>query len=209
MTPTIVAEPLANHVGKKMPAASADPSEARTPIIPLGSTASPAVLIARKSAIALVAVPGRLFSLSSSWIALMPNGVAALPRPSMLAEMLRIIAPMAGLSAGTPGKSRRMSGRTSRATVAIRPPFSATRISPRKNAMTPTSPIARSTALRADVMIDPVRSSMRPVAAARRTEARAMETNRPLSMNALSLACDGRHRSRNRGTSGRRRCQTV
>ena len=49
-----------------MPAASSDPSEARMPIIPLGSTASPAVLIARKSAIALVAVPGRPFSLSSS-----------------------------------------------------------------------------------------------------------------------------------------------
>ena len=64
--PTTVADPLANHVGKKMPAASSDPSEARTPIIPLGSTASPAVLMARNSAIALVAVPGRLFSLSSS-----------------------------------------------------------------------------------------------------------------------------------------------
>jgi hypothetical protein len=66
VTPTIVADPLANHVGKKMPAASSEPSAARTPIMPLGNTASPAVLMARNSAIALVAVPGRLFSLSSS-----------------------------------------------------------------------------------------------------------------------------------------------
>ena len=113
--------------------------------------------MARNSAIALVAVPGRLFSLSSSWIALMPNGVAALPRPIMLAAMLRIIALIAGLSSGTSGKSRRMTGRTARAMVAIRPPFSATRINPRKNAMTPTSPMARSTAFRADERIDPVR----------------------------------------------------
>ena len=112
----------------------------------------------------------------------MPNGVAALPSPIMLAAMFRIIALIAGLSAGTSGKSRRMTGRTSRAMVAIRPPFSATRIRPRKKAMTPTSPIARSTALRADVRIEPVSSSIRPVAAARRTEARATETNRPFSM---------------------------
>ena len=118
----------------------------------------------------------------------------------MLAAKLRIIALIAGLSAGTSGKSRRVAGRTSRARLAIRPPFSATRISPRKNAITPTSPIARSTALRADVMIDPVSSSIRPVAAARRTEARATETNRPFSMGgeAASKAAEG-DRSRNGG----------
>ena len=54
------------------------------------------VLIARNSAIALVAVPFSGFRVSSSCIALIPNGVAALPRPSALALMFMIIAPMAG-----------------------------------------------------------------------------------------------------------------
>ena len=36
------------------------------------------------------------FSVCSSSIALMPSGVAALVRPSMFAETLMIIAPMAG-----------------------------------------------------------------------------------------------------------------
>ena len=48
-------------------------------------------------------------------MALRPKGVAALPTPIMLAEMLRIIAPMAGESAGTSGKRRRMTGRSARA----------------------------------------------------------------------------------------------
>ena len=94
--PTRVAVPLANHVGKKMPAASVEPSETRRPRTPLGSTASPAVLMARKSTMALLAVPFRPFSLSSCSMARMPNGVAALPKPSMLLEILRIMALMAG-----------------------------------------------------------------------------------------------------------------
>jgi hypothetical protein len=64
---------------------------------------------------ALVAVPGFELSLLSSSIALIPKGVAALPSPSMLLEMFKIMALIAGLSSGTPGKSRRMSGPMSRA----------------------------------------------------------------------------------------------
>ena len=91
-----VALPLANQVGKKIAAAFSDPSAARIPITPDGRTASPAVLIARKSTIAFVAVPFRPLSLSSSSIARMPKGVAALASPIMLLPMLRIIALIAG-----------------------------------------------------------------------------------------------------------------
>ena len=79
-----------------MPAGSFDPRAARTATAPSGRMATPAALMARKSAIELVATPGRGFSVFSSDIALSPNGVAAFPSPSMLAARLRIIDPMAG-----------------------------------------------------------------------------------------------------------------
>jgi hypothetical protein len=44
--------------GTMMPAASCEPSVARTATAPRGSTAMPAVLMARNRAIALVATPG-------------------------------------------------------------------------------------------------------------------------------------------------------
>ena len=71
-------------------------SRAVAPITPDGRIASPAVLIARNRTMALLAVPFRPFSLSSSSMALIPNGVAALASPSMLLEMLRIMALIAG-----------------------------------------------------------------------------------------------------------------
>ena len=178
-----MAEALANQVGKKIPLASADPRAARIPMMPDGKMARPAVLMARNSTIALVAVPIRLLYLFSSSIALIPNGVAALPRPRMLAEMFRTIALMAGLPVGTVGKSSRMTGLTAREMLAINPASEATRIKPRKNAMIPISPIARSTASRADVMIASVNGCIWLVTAAKRTEASAMKTKRPLIMD--------------------------
>ena len=53
-------------------------------------------LIARNITIASVATPGYGFSRFSSTIALRPNGVAALPRPSMFDAMFITIAPIAG-----------------------------------------------------------------------------------------------------------------
>ena len=148
--PTKVAVPLAIHVGKRMPAASLEPRDARSPITPVGSMARPAVLMARKRTIALLAVPFSLFRVSSCSIARIPNGVAALPSPSMFADMLRIIALMAGWSGGIPGKRRFITGPRALAKRRIRPPSSATRIKPKKNAMTPTRPIASVTASRAE-----------------------------------------------------------
>ena len=55
-----------------------------------------AVLMARKVHIAFVATPGLRFSVSRSAMARSPSGVAALPRPSMLAAMFMTIEPIAG-----------------------------------------------------------------------------------------------------------------
>ena len=155
-----VAQPLANQVVKKMPAGSSEPRETRSAIIPDGKIASADVLIARNIAIAFVAVPGRLLSLSSSCIALMPNGVAAFTSPSMLADMFMTMAPMAGLPLGMLGNRNRMRGLTARAIESIAPASSTTFISPRKNVIEPTSPMASSTALLADVRTPSVNASI-------------------------------------------------
>src|ERR1041385_3779352 len=69
------------------------------------------VLIARKVHIAFVAMPGRGLSVSKSFIARMPSGVAALFKPRMFAAMFISIEPIAGCFGGTSGKRRRMTGR--------------------------------------------------------------------------------------------------
>ena len=55
-----------------------------------------AVLRASSIAIESVAVSGSGLSVCNSSIALMPNGVAALPRPNTLAARLSAIMPIAG-----------------------------------------------------------------------------------------------------------------
>ena len=87
---------VAIRVVGKIPAASALPSVSRMAMTPVGSRVTEEVLMARNRHIALVAVPFSGLSLSSSCIALMPNGVAALPRPSAFAAMFKIIADIAG-----------------------------------------------------------------------------------------------------------------
>ena len=131
---------------------------------------------------ALLAVPFRPFSLSSSSMALIPNGVAALARPSMLLEMLRIMALIAGWSTGTDGNSTRIAGPTARAMLRSSPPSSATFIRPRKNAITPMSPMATSTALRAEARMASVTACIWPESAPSRTEIRMMTTKMPLSI---------------------------
>ena len=73
-----------------------EPSEARSAMTPSGASATLEVLMARKSAMALVATPGTGFKRLSSIMALMPKGVAALPSPSMLEAMFMIMALIAG-----------------------------------------------------------------------------------------------------------------
>ena len=90
---------------------------------------------------------------------------------------------IAGLPAGTEGKISRMTGLTARATWVISPASSATFIKPRKNAMTPMRPMARSTAPRAELRMAAVSASICPDAAAIRMETRVTTTKRPLSMS--------------------------
>ena len=79
---------------------------ARIAMVVTGTICTELVLMARKVHMALVAVPGRGFSNSKSFMARSPSGVAALPRPSMLAAMFMIIEPIAGCAAGTSGNSQ-------------------------------------------------------------------------------------------------------
>ena len=87
---------VAKSVVGRMPAGSWEPAATRNPMTPEGSNVTADVLMARNSAMALLAVPLTGFSLSSSCIARIPNGVAAFPRPRALAEKFRIMAPIAG-----------------------------------------------------------------------------------------------------------------
>jgi hypothetical protein len=64
----------------------------------------------------------------------------------MLAATAMIIAPMAGCSGGTSGKSTLLIGRSARPSKAISPAFSAIRMIPSQRVMIPTSPSEISTA---------------------------------------------------------------
>ena len=149
------------------------------------------VLMARNSAIALVATPLCWFSLSNSTIAFKPKGVAALPRPSMLEAKFMTIAVIAGWSAGTSGKSRRKSGRRPRMMTRSRPPSEATRTSPRKKTIAPVSPITSSMA-RLAVSRDVLEtSSIRPVKAAKTTELSTSPSQIQLSKKSPSRRVGG------------------
>ena len=113
----------------------------RIAITEVGISVSPAVFITTNMICALLAVSGfSVLSDCSSRIALRPSGVAALSRPSRLAEMFIVIAPCAGWPFGTPGNSRVSTGLAMRASSSIIPAFSPTRISPSHRHMMPARP---------------------------------------------------------------------
>src|SRR5262249_46075097 len=95
-TPEIAAQVVAMMEVPTMAEGLLDLLAARIAIAVTGMSWTELVLSARKVHMALVAVPGRGFSDSRSFIARKPSGVAALPRPSMLAAMFMNIDPMAG-----------------------------------------------------------------------------------------------------------------
>src|SRR5690606_21753210 len=76
----------------------------------VGINVNPAVLIARKVIIDREASSLFPFNLFICSIALIPNGVAAFPRPNKLAVKLDNIYPRAGWSFGMSGKSLTTSG---------------------------------------------------------------------------------------------------
>jgi hypothetical protein len=96
MIATVIEQMVANKVVGTTAAGSRDPAAARTAMTPVGKRVRLDVLMARNRTIAFVAVPGAGFSVSNSCMARIPKGVAALPRPRALAEIFRIIAPIAG-----------------------------------------------------------------------------------------------------------------
>ena len=92
----MVEKSVARRVVGRIPAGSLDPAAARMAMTPVGKRVTLEVLMARNRTIASVAVPLTGFNLSSSCMARIPNGVAALPRPRAFADIFRIMLPMAG-----------------------------------------------------------------------------------------------------------------
>ena len=184
-TPTAAAVRVLTTVGKKMELGAVEPKEARSAIMPVGSTASPEVLMAKNRTMASVATPGRTLSLLSSRMARRPKGVAALPRPIMLLAMLSTIMPKAGWSLGTVGKRDTITGRSSAAMRRMRPASCSTRMSPSHRAITPTSPKASATAEVALWVEARATSPKRWVQAPQATLSKSITIHRVLSMGHL------------------------
>ena len=119
--------------------------------------------MARNITMALLAVSLSGLSDCSSSMAFRPSGVAAFPRPNILADMLSTMEPMAGWSGGTSGNKRKVIGRSARAMIRINTDSSAIFMMPSHKAMMPISPMAISTDSLAMSMAAWVTASMRPV----------------------------------------------
>ncbi len=176
-----VAKAVANRVVGITAAGSCEPAAARKAITWVGSKVTFAVLIARNSTIASVAVPFIGLSRSSSRMARTPKGVAAFDRPSILAATFITMAPIAGSSGGTCGKRRWSSGRSRRARAANKPAASAILSRPWNSAIAPIRPMPKVTASCADWARAVPSASMPPAAgsasafqAATATETRMM-----------------------------------
>ena len=138
--PTIVDIVVASSIGIKTSvglAASICERYSRTVI---GMSVSPDVFSTRNIIIGLLAVSFFLFSSCSSCMALSPIGVAALSRPSMLAEKFMNMVPIAGCPLGISGNILHSIGLSSLARAATRPPFSPIFIIPIHSDSTPVSP---------------------------------------------------------------------
>src|SRR5437016_3725186 len=110
MIATLAAQSVASSAVPTMAVGRVDPDAARIAIAVAGINCTELVLIARKVHIAFVATPGRGLSVSRSRIARKPSGVAALPRPSIFADMFTTIEPIARSSPATPRNSRHTHG---------------------------------------------------------------------------------------------------
>ena len=101
---------------------------------------SPEVFKTRNIIIGFDAVSFLAFNSCKPSIALSPNGVAALSKPSILAARFIKILPTTGCPLGTSGKRRAKTGPSKRASALTTPPFSPTFIMPSHNESTPVSP---------------------------------------------------------------------
>ncbi len=105
-----------------------------------GSKVTDEAFSTRNKIMALLAVSGFGFSVCNSRMAASPSGVAALSRPSTLADRFITTAPCAGCRAGTSGIKRRNKGASARVITSRLPPACATRMMPSHNVITPARP---------------------------------------------------------------------
>lgn len=129
-----------------------------------------AVFIATKVTMALLALSLWGFNFCSSRMAARPKGVAALPRPSRLAERFMQMACIAGLPCGTVGNSHRVRGCSSRASASVRRQRRAISIRPLHRHSMPVRAMTRLTASPQPESAAAERASIRPVKAAVTTE---------------------------------------
>ena len=95
-TPAMAAQAVARKAVMTMAVGLLAPWVARIPMAVRGRSWMEAVLRARNVHMALVAVPGKGLRESRRRMARRPRGVAAFPRPSILAAIFMTMAPMAG-----------------------------------------------------------------------------------------------------------------
>src|SRR5665648_651416 len=130
MIATVIAHPVATIVVPIISVGLREPACIRTAITVAGISVIQEVFKARKVIIAGLATSGVEFSFWSSCIAFSPKGVAALPKPKILALKFIIIAPSAGLLGLRDGNKRRTAGPKTRARPFMKPASSAKRMSP-------------------------------------------------------------------------------
>ena len=140
MIPTRVAMKVATRIGINTSVGFVAPHWARYIITPIGIMHSPDALSTRNISMASLAVSFFGLSCWSSFIAFNPRGVAALSRPSILAETFMNIEPIAGWFFGMPGKSRLKSGLTRRPKNWMTPPCSPIFINPIQSDKIPVRP---------------------------------------------------------------------
>ena len=158
------------------------PAPLRTAATVVGMSWREAVFIATKVTMALLALSLWGFNFCSSRIAARPKGVAALPRPSRLAERFMQMACMAGLPCGTVGNSHRVRGCSSLASASVRRQRRAISIRPLHRHSIPVRAMARLTASPQPESAAAESASIRPVKAAVTTEKISRAVRIPFSM---------------------------
>ena len=140
VSPTSVAMAVAISMGMKTSVGLAAPPWARYIMMLMGIRQSPDELSTRNIIMASVAVSFLGLSFCISCMARSPMGVAALSRPSILAEMFMKIAPMAGCPLGIPGKRREKKGLMRCPKNSMTPAFSPIFMMPSQRVSTPVRP---------------------------------------------------------------------
>ena len=152
--PQRVLKNVASNMGRNMSVGCAAPICARYTMILTGMMVSPLVLSTRNIIMELEAVSFFVFNSCSPSIAFRPSGVAALSRPSMLAERFMKMLPMTGWLRGISGNSFANTGPSTRARAFTTPPRSPIFMMPIHSESTPVSPSEISNAVLAESNVE-------------------------------------------------------